>query len=363
MDKLYKINKKCEEKSYIIIKEIESVNDKEKIHLKNKEGYMGVINISKFLRNQQDVCWFSNKNPYMIENIKTWLNYNAKNLTLKSVIYKKSDEYLEFECCHHGLYMSTWDNIKAGYNCPKCKSDKIGMLKRKGLAEVEKVFIDKGYTPLFTEYHNGNEFLDAVNSEGYKISVSYASIKNSEPQIFGYKNKYTIDNIKLWLIKNGLEHIELISNEYVDAHTELELYCKKHNKTVYATWNNLSKGKVCRDCGIEKVSGENNTRYNPNLTDEEREIGRKYEEYYEWRKIVYERDNYRCIISKTKGSIVAHHLNGYNWDKEHRTDVDNGVTISKELHDEFHSIYGRGNNTLEQFREFYKDKTGKEFYK
>ena len=49
---------------------------------------------------------------------------------------------------------------------------------------------------------------------------------------------------------------------------------------------------------------------------------------------------------------MVHHLNSYHWDKEHRTDLDNGITITEEIHKLFHKIYGRKNNTKEQFEEF-----------
>lgn len=355
-EKLKSIYDKCNEKSYILIKEIETTKDGEKIHLKNIDGYKGVVPIGKFIRGDQDVCWFSNKNPYILDNIRLFLKYHAPNLTLKSESYKSGREYLEFECCYHGIYLSTWENIKSGYNCPKCASDKRADYKRKSIEDIKRVFEEKGFSLLSTEYKNESEYLDGINSDGYKISVTYASIRNSEPQIFGYKNKYTIDNIKLWLKNNGFSHIELLSDEYIDAHTDLKFYCKKHNEIIYATWNNVSKGKICYKCGLEKRSGENNPRYNPNLTDEERKLKRNYPEYIEWRNEVFKRDNYTCIISGVKRSIVAHHLNGYNWYKEGRTDINNGITISVELHKEFHEVYGYGNNTKEQFIEFINNK-------
>ena len=110
----------------------------------------------------------------------------------------------------------------------------------------------------------------------------------------------------------------------------------------------------CRGKGVGKhQSGANNPSYNPNLTDKERVEGRKYLEYTNWRIEVYKRDDYTCQVTKIKGhEIVAHHLNGHNWDKEHRTDIENGITLSKGIHKLFHKIYGYGNNTKEQFEEF-----------
>lgn len=99
--------------------------------------------------------------------------------------------------------------------------------------------------------------------------------------------------------------------------------------------------------------GENNPNWNPNITDEEREDGRYIKKYDEFIKQVYERDNYTCqCCGQHGGNLNAHHLNGYNWDKENRVNVDNGITLCKDCHSKFHKIYGKGNNTLEQFIEF-----------
>lgn len=119
----------------------------------------------------------------------------------------------------------------------------------------------------------------------------------------------------------------------------------------------------CRGIGVGKYqSGTNNPAYNPDKTDNERLIERKYLEYYEWVRLVYKRDNYTCQISNKKGGdMVAHHLNSYNWDKEHRIDINNGVTISKKIHLLFHKEYGYGYNTKEQFEEFKERYLNNEF--
>lgn len=101
--------------------------------------------------------------------------------------------------------------------------------------------------------------------------------------------------------------------------------------------------------------GENHHNWNPNITQEERENGRYIEGYDDFIKGVYKRDNYTCQVCGQEGNghnLNAHHLDGYNWCKEKRTDINNGITLCDKCHKEFHKLYGKGNNTKEQFEEY-----------
>ena len=101
------------------------------------------------------------------------------------------------------------------------------------------------------------------------------------------------------------------------------------------------------------LRGELSPQYNPNLTDEERIANRDYMEYAEWRNKVFERDNYTCQrCGQRQGDINAHHLNSFHWDKEHRTDINNGITLCTSCHKLFHKEYGSRNNTKEQYNEW-----------
>ena len=98
---------------------------------------------------------------------------------------------------------------------------------------------------------------------------------------------------------------------------------------------------------------ENHPNLNPNLTDEEREKGRHIEGYDDFIKQVLERDDYTCqITGKRGGKLEVHHLNCFSDFKEGRTDLDNCITLSKEIHKLFHKIYVNRHNTKEQFEEF-----------
>lgn len=108
----------------------------------------------------------------------------------------------------------------------------------------------------------------------------------------------------------------------------------------------------------ENMKGENSPTWNPDLTYEDRLDRRLYPKYYDFLVKVIERDNYTCDIcgkhSKRGNGLNAHHLNGYNWDKKNRTNPDNGITLCKDCHTDFHKLYGYGNNTKQQYIEFKK---------
>lgn len=114
--------------------------------------------------------------------------------------------------------------------------------------------------------------------------------------------------------------------------------------------------------GIHRF-GKENYNYNPNLTEEDRVKHRNTLKIKEWRNKVFERDNYTCQITGDNkgGNLVSHHLNSHNWDKENRYNLDNGITITEEIHKLFHNIYGYGDNTKEQFEEFKQRYNNREF--
>lgn len=123
-------------------------------------------------------------------------------------------------------------------------------------------------------------------------------------------------------------------------------------------------------CGVREATakrmkgmiGPKHPAWNPLLTEEERIIKRGYPEYKEWRQAVYERDSFTCQIcgDKTSGNLAAHHIESYDINKELRTVLENGVTLCIDCHDNFHHIYGRGNNTREQFKKFVSAKLDKQ---
>ena len=114
-----------------------------------------------------------------------------------------------------------------------------------------------------------------------------------------------------------------------------------------------SKNKVCKECRIKLNSGENTYNWKGGVYEQEHIAFRKTYEFKKWRNNVFKRDNYTCQCCGVRSyKLNAHHLDGYNWCEEKRTDVDNGITLCMDCHNDFHMNYGYGNNTEEQFEEY-----------
>ncbi len=76
------------------------------------------------------------------------------------------------------------------------------------------------------------------------------------------------------------------------------------------------------------------------------------EKYAAWKEAVLRRGKYCCLVTNQTTNLTCHHLNSWDWCEEQRYDSANGVVLSEEIHKKFHSIYGHGENTREQFEHF-----------
>lgn len=157
--------------------------------------------------------------------------------------------------------------------------------------------------------------------------------------------------------KYAYEHSEhhFCSRECKDKYQEKEVeficdYCGEQSTMIPYRFNRCKKHFCSNECKNAYQDGKNHPRYDSSISEEDRNDKRQYSEYYQFRYATLERDNYICQSCGQRGDIlVVHHLNGYHWFKEGRTDPDNAVTLCEECHRDFHNIYGNRNNTKEQY--------------
>jgi ribosomal protein L40E len=135
------------------------------------------------------------------------------------------------------------------------------------------------------------------------------------------------------------------------------------------------RATVCKEC-IDQ-SGENNPMYGKKLADnhplvlknkaisEDATLHHNYKhgEYIDnrnsnaftnWAKEVREVFNNTCDCCgySRKIALKAHHLYSYEKNKDIALEVENGVSLCANCHEEFHKEYGYGDNTKEQYITF-----------
>ena len=165
---------------------------------------------------------------------------------------------------------------------------------------------------------------------------------------------------KKWQISTGETITVNVNDLYRGSGVNVECQCDCCNKIYTITYyeyikHDKSKGFFCKNCSHKFImSGKDHPNWNDNLTDEDRIIGRNYPEYKEFIKRVLVRDNYTCYRcgDVDHNNVAVHHLNGYDWYYEGRTDNNNAVCLCKQCHSNFHAYYGMGVNTKEQFEEW-----------
>lgn len=151
-------------------------------------------------------------------------------------------------------------------------------------------------------------------------------------------------------------HITVLERLYHDDGNPptWKVRCELCGREYISNGRTIGKGSgMCLNCSKK---GERNPAWDDTITDEERQKRRKWEcsnEIQEWRKSVFERENYTCEKCGKRGvRLNAHHKNGYKWCVNERTNVDNGACLCKECHKKFHSKYGLKYNTEEQYIAF-----------
>lgn len=117
-------------------------------------------------------------------------------------------------------------------------------------------------------------------------------------------------------------------------------------------YGHFLNGRRCRRCLGLRQRGPGSPNYNHDLTDEDRAIGRKNDEYAAWRLAVFQRDDFICRRCSAGGRINAHHIVNYSTARDLRTVVANGITLCAPCHRGFHAEHGYRNNNADQLSSF-----------
>jgi hypothetical protein len=280
--------------------------------------------------------------------------FDKRGYILLSKNYINKDSKLEYICPNGHTSVSRFNDFKRGADCIICSRKNQASSRRFDFNYVKNYFEKYGCKLLETAYLNCDTKMKYQCSCGNISYISFDSFKHrSRCKECGYaknaeKIKYRYASVVALLNNEGFL---LLERMYINRNHPLQVLCPNGHFTKIRL-SDFTRGIRCRQCFYEKNTGKNHPMWNPNKTDEERKIRRRDNEYAQWRQKVLERDNYTCQLTNKQEKIIVHHLEGYANNKKLRYDINNGITLLKNIHDEFHNKFGRRNNTKEQFEEF-----------
>ena len=287
--------------------------------------------------------------------------FEERGYKLLSTEYRKIQAKLEIKCPENHIIQMRLDSFLRGSGCNKCGIKKQAEKIRFTLKKAKKIFREGGCKLLEEKYVNSKTKMKYICECGRTSEITLSCFKQGKRckkcaiEKKAKKLRHIYEEVKDIFRKGGCV---LISKEYKNSKQKLNYRCNCGRKSKISL-NSFLRGRRCKECGIEKRSGENFYKYNFNLTDEEREKDRYCYGLGKWKKDVREKDNYTCqICGEKEGKLCAHHIESYTPNKELRIIVSNGVLMCENHHKLFHKIYGNGYNTREQFEEFLK-KTAK----
>ncbi len=276
--------------------------------------------------------------------------------------YKNRNSLLRFKCSCGKEDFVSMNKIRQMRNsivCSECQSKRNHL----SIEDVRQRFLEAGLIPLFDSYTSGKEYLPCKTKCCGEIKhISLANLPKKKSNFTGKCIKCQSNERRLPFSKikdefEGKRGLTILSTEqeYKSTSTILRLQClcgKEIHRSYRDTVLTGSSG-LCPECQFKltRPRGKKHGRYNPNLTSLDRI--RDATPYVTWANQTKKFHNNNCfILGKTDEKIVVHHLNGRHWNKLDRVYFLNAVPLSESLHKEFHSIYGYGNNTEAQFKEW-----------
>lgn len=293
---------------------------KRKINFKDKYGYLYQAHWYD-IKNNKPPSKFGNGNNFTFENINYYLNENGDLFQLLNKETKSVVKNVEFKCNRCGnIFISNFHAVKNMSVCVNCTDHRR--------LDIEK-------------------------------------------------------------IKNRIELISptiiILSDVYI-PNEKIKCKCNIDGHVWFARIDKLSVGKGCPECKRLSHIGEKSPSWKGGITPLHNKLRA---EIGVWKRNSFIATQYKCIISGVKANVVVHHLYPFNKIVEESLIISGvitfditdynyenylkivscctklhdkyglGVPLAKDIHEEFHSIYGKSDFTKENFYEFYFNKTGK----
>lgn len=298
--------------------------------------------------------------------------------------YLRTNSKAKFRCLNGHIWEARVSSvIYDGNGCSVCSGK-----SKFSYEQVKKYIEEQGCELISRDYKNVISHLEIKFECGHVRKMSFGNFKNGRRcrlcswERMGKDKRTNVSDIISFLDNNGFGLIEI--EEYKNQKSTNVTYLCKHGHTTTKTVANLFSNPRCKECSriymSENFSGDKSPNWKGGKTDMRDFMDDKLTE---WKKLSMEKSNYCCVVTGDRFDHI-HHLYSfssivenvllelgfedsskmtYDYSSEELNIISKkiiekhweyplGVCLRKDIHMKFHSLYGKSNNTPEQFYDF-----------
>lgn len=267
--------------------------------------------------------------------------FENEGWVLLTVEYKNCEQKLDCVCSKGHRHSISWHNWNSGWRCPICHHEKIANKKRMGIDFIRSEFEKEGYELLSKEYVDAHTKLKYRCPKGHEHNIIWNSWQRGHRCLYCAGNaKLTIEFIRAEFKKEGYV---LLTKKYIDNKQKLEYICPKGHEHIIS-WGDWQQGKRCQECHYLSKFGSGNPSWKGGISCEPYCDAWADKEYKE---SILERDNNKCqnpdCWGTMPGDLTIHHI---DYVKKH-CDPWNLITLCR-------SCNSRANRDREWHKDFYR---------
>ncbi len=376
------VKEEFNKRSLVLLDDIYKNNQTKLKYLCKKHLQNGVQEVSYGTLSQGHGCKFcgiekrSEKLRMDFDYIKC--AFLKENYELLETNYKNNHSKLKYICGNHlesGIKKITWNDFNSGKRCAECSKETYVSKRKLDFNFIKQEFAKKNYEILSETYINANTNLihKCQLHPDNEQDITWANFNQGNGcyycaiQSSANKRRLSDEEVNKLFLSKGYTMLD----KYINSNIPINYICKEHlDKIQHISYSNLYQGKGCRYCYEDKRRNE--------LTALAAYLRRRIND---WKTKSMQLCNYRCVITGERFNVV-HHLYPFHkileeciietgieikkyikdYTEEELLILLNkcvelhfkyplGVCLTKELHYQFHSLYGY-ECTPQQFYKF-----------
>lgn len=164
--------------------------------------------------------------------------------------YVNAKKKIKIQCEKNHIYEAPFYRFKSGNRCPVCSHEKLNKSQTYSYDYVKQYIYDEGFELLSTDYVNSSTHLDIKCGKGHIFKSTFSNFKSNKgcKQCANDKLKLDYNVVRQEIEKEGYF---LISDIYKNARSKLSIRCDK-NHTYSTTYTNFKSGNRCPICNNSK---------------------------------------------------------------------------------------------------------------